>query len=64
MSVDNGHVHDHGRVSGAAFQLSPADRCRAARYVASTAQGADDCALLLGALGLAPEDGKRKAGRA
>lgn len=60
MPVDNGHVHDHGRGVGAGLSLPARDLRRAVRYVASAAGDAEDCAVLLGALGLAPEDGKRK----
>lgn len=40
--------------------VSPADRCRAVRAVASMAVDAADCAQLLDALGLDAADGKAR----
>lgn len=39
-------------------QEDPDARRRATRFVASQARDADDCALLLDALGLRPEEGR------
>ncbi|WP_410640717.1 hypothetical protein [Amycolatopsis sp. lyj-346] len=39
------------------FDLTPEQRYHGARAVASAANDAEDCALLLAVLGLEPEDG-------
>lgn len=57
MGLDTGHVHDHGRGSGAAVGNTPEQRFRAARTVAAWAVDAGEAAELLGMLGLTAAEG-------
>lgn len=58
MGLDTGHVHDHGRGSGAALGNPSGQRCRAARAVASWAVDAVEAAELLAMLGLDAAEGR------